>query len=252
MSDLMISLADVMRAEIKTLDTIANNTANANTPGFRAEYASIKNVNFLDQIQNPAEQSSSLRADGTIDNSLNNLSSGINRSIQQNDGSIKTTGTAHHLALRGPAWFVVEKDNQVYLTRNGKFQIDSEGNLKTSSGENVMGESGPIKGLRESFSITADGKVKQAQGETNRLKIVTTPRDAAFKSAGNALYQTASFEAAAPNSFSVIPGAYEVSNTDVATDMIRLMQTTRHIETIQRSISAYDQLLNVGINQLGK
>src|SRR6187551_2847486 len=98
-----------------------------------------------------------------------------------------------------------------------------------------MGESGPIKGLQEGFSITADGKIKQARGETNQLKIVTTPHDAVFKSAGNALYQTSSpFDVAAPNSFSVIPGAYEVSNTDIATDMIRLMQTTRHIETIQR------------------
>lgn len=250
MTNLISGLADVMSAEIKNLDTIANNTANLNTPGFRAEYASLKNVNFLSQIQQvpTTEYTSYSLSGGELDKAAV-----MQRTVQQNDGSIKSSGISSHMALRGQAWFVVEKNNQLYLTRNGMFKIDSDGNLQTANGASVIGESGPIGGLTSDFKVANDGKIMLGYKQLDQLMIVATTPEATFAHRGDSLYETSSFfEKATPRDYSVITGVYEVSNTDTATDMIRLMQTTRHIETIQRSISAYDQLLNVGINQLGK
>ncbi len=250
MTNLISGLANVMSAEIKNLDTIANNTANLNTPGFRTEYASLQNVDFLSQIQStPANEYtptglSAIQSDKTAM---------VQRTIQQNDGGVKTTGVNTHMALRGEAWFVVEKNDQLYLTRNGMFKIDGEGNLKTTTGESVIGEKGPINNLSSDFKVASDGKISVGEKQVDQLMIVATTPRAKFTHLGNGLYQTSSFyEKAAPADYSVLSGVYETSNADTATDMIRLMQTTRHIETIQRSISAYDQLLNVGINQLGK
>lgn len=249
MTDLISGLAEVMSAEIKNLDTIANNTANMNTPGFRAEYASLKSVNFLSKIQ-PASTE-------YVSNSLavnqRSQSAVMQRTVQQNDGSVKTSGINSHMALRGEAWFVVEKNNQLYLTRNGMFKVDSDGNLKAGNGASVIGESGPIGGLLSDFTVSNDGKIMQGDKQLGQLMIVATTPEATFIHKGDSLYETSSFlEKATPGNYSILTGVYEGSNTDTAADMIRLMQTTRHIETIQRSISAYDQLLNVGINQLGK
>ncbi len=250
MSNLISGLADVMSAEIKSLDTIANNTANLNTPGFRTEYASLQNVDFLSQIQAaPAGEYASTSL-GAIQSDKAAI---VQRTIQQNDGGVKATGINTHMALRGEVWFVLEKNDQLYLTRNGMFKIDGEGNLKTTSGESVIGETGPISNLSIDFKVTNDGKISVDEKQVGQLMIVSTTPGAKFTHLGNGLYQTSSFfEKAAPADYSVLSGVYETSNADTATDMIRLMQTTRHIETIQRSISAYDQLLNVGINQLGK
>lgn len=249
MSDLMIGLADVMRAEIKALDTIANNAANINTPGYRAEYAAVVYKNFMSQINNV---SSTQIGNGLPTDNANDLTLSMTRNIQRNDGAVKTTGVASHVAIRGDAWFVVEKDGINYLTRNGKFEVDSQGQLKTSSGALVMGEAGPINGLQAGFNITSDGRIKQSQGQIQKLQIATTSSDISLTSSDDALYQVASYDVAEPDSFALMSGVYEISNGDTATDMVRLMQTTRHIETIQRSIAAYDQLMNVGINQLGK
>jgi Domain of unknown function (DUF1078). len=38
----------------------------------------------------------------------------------------------------------------------------------------------------------------------------------------------------------------------MGTDMVKMMEVSRHVETLQRALSAYDGLLNSGINQLGK
>lgn len=249
MSDLMIGLAEVMRAEIKALDTIANNAANMNTPGYRAEHSALTNANFISRISNP--NATMINEDLSVNN-MQPLNLAVAKNVQKNDGSVKTTGVSNHLALSGDAWFVVEKDGLNYITRNGKFELNSMGQLITTSGAVVVGEQGPIDGLQTGFSITSDGKVIQSGGQTNKLLIVTTSDDVTIKSLSDALYEASSYVPAETNSYALISGAYEMSNGDTATDMIRLMQTTRHIETLQRSISAYDQLMNVGINQLGK
>jgi len=34
--------------------------------------------------------------------------------------------------------------------------------------------------------------------------------------------------------------------------MVKMMEVSRHVETMQRALSAYDGMLNSGINQIGK
>jgi flagellar basal body rod protein FlgG len=46
-------------------------------------------------------------------------------------------------------------------------------------------------------------------------------------------------------------GVLEGSNVSLNDEMIRLITLSRHIESVQRAMIAYDQMLNVGINELG-
>jgi flagellar basal-body rod protein FlgF len=48
-----------------------------------------------------------------------------------------------------------------------------------------------------------------------------------------------------------VQGALERANVDAADEMLRLMETTRHIDSVRRAISTYDQMLDRGINNLG-
>ena len=47
-------------------------------------------------------------------------------------------------------------------------------------------------------------------------------------------------------------GAVEASNVDAADESIRLMELTRHVESVQRAISIYDKAMETGINRLGE
>jgi flagellar basal-body rod protein FlgG len=47
-------------------------------------------------------------------------------------------------------------------------------------------------------------------------------------------------------------GALERSNVDPAEQTVRLMETTRHAESVQRAISIYDKAMGIGINSLGE
>ena len=47
-------------------------------------------------------------------------------------------------------------------------------------------------------------------------------------------------------------GAIEASNVDAADESIRLMELTRHVESVQRAISIYDKAMETGINRLGE
>ena len=50
---------------------------------------------------------------------------------------------------------------------------------------------------------------------------------------------------------SVVQGALEHANVDAAYETIRLMEVTRHAESVQRAISIYDKAMDTGINHLG-
>jgi flagellar hook protein FlgE len=56
-------------------------------------------------------------------------------------GNINPTGDTRDMALSGDGFFVVQQNGVQSLTRAGDFQLDSNGNLTTSEGENVMGYS---------------------------------------------------------------------------------------------------------------
>lgn len=231
MSDLIMQLSDVMQAEVRSLDHVAHNAANLATPGFRSERAVLSN-DFLSRVKSAepvtAQQSVSLK-----------------------DGSVSISNVATDLALRGNGWFVVEGGTGPMLTRDGRFQLSADGTLVTRNGYPVLGEDGAISGLDSTMRVSADGSITLNGAVVAKLKLVTPANPAALHAIGEGLYRHDGKFAPATGAV-VVQGAYENSNVDTAADMMLLMRTTRHIETLQRSMSAYDQLLNTGINQLGK
>ncbi len=50
----------------------------------------------------------------------------------------------------------------------------------------------------------------------------------------------------------VVQGALVGSNVSLESDMTKVIETSRHIEMLQRAMSAYDNMLDTGINKIGK
>jgi flagellar basal body rod protein FlgG len=231
MSDLILQLSEVMRAEVKSLDLAAHNAANLATPGYRSERTVLDGGGFLNQL---TQSSPMLRA-----------------AISQQDGPLQITGASTDLAIRGAGWFALETPDGILLTRDGRFHLDSNGSLVGHHGYAVLAEQGVTFGLAPDFSVSADGSLTSHGQQTSKLRLVQARDGSQLIARGDGLYMYKG-ELSGSAQAAVIQGAYEMSNVDTAADMLHLMRTTRHIETLQRSISAYDQMLSTGINQLGK
>jgi len=114
-----------MLGDTTWLSTISQNVANANTTGYKnseTEFSAL--VDQAGAANTPGEGvSASLR-------SLNSL-----------QGSVVGTSTTTDLAVQGDGYFVVSNSSgALYLTRNGSFVPDANGNLVNSAGYYLMGQ----------------------------------------------------------------------------------------------------------------
>ena len=107
---------------------IANNIANAATPGFRRQEGVLKGFYevLLGELGSAQryDQSTSPGGGITLDQSFTDLAG----------GPIGTTGNPLDVAIAGPGYFVVETPAGQRFTRNGRFTVDAEGELATSDG----------------------------------------------------------------------------------------------------------------------
>lgn len=118
-----------LQADTIALNTIGNNLANLNTTGFKTQSTSFSDM-FYQNIGSSGSGNALQVGVGT-------RVSGTATDFSQ--GTLTTTQTSTDMALSGNGFFVVNDGATQELTRTGNFQMDSNGNLTTSSGESVMG-----------------------------------------------------------------------------------------------------------------
>lgn len=211
--DALASSAAGMRVQAAELDVIAQNLANAATPGFRARQASLT---FGDELH------VSVCAD----------------SVQ---GPLRGTGVRTDLALSGPGYFAIAGPAGVEYTRDGRMLVDAQGYLTDAQGNRVLGRLGPIH-FPENAHVDETGQVVISGKVTDRLRIV------AFKGQSDA-QQTESRFVAPPgwlpirSSARVHAGYLEDSGVDAITQMSTLITAERAYEANQKSAQRTDETL---------
>ena len=103
------------------MDVVANNLANANTSGFKAE------MMLMSEVEIPAEE-------GTALSYVQDFATARDFS----PGTLRPTGNDLDLAIQGDGFFAVQTPEGVRYTRVGRFQLDDEGTLVTSHGYPVL------------------------------------------------------------------------------------------------------------------
>lgn len=221
MTDTLQAITRSLSSDVQALSTISQNVANLNTPGYRGVRAVPE---FGEQI-------------------------GLKAGVDVRDGGLAQTGQSYDLALRGNGYFVVERGGTMLLTRAGAFHVDGEGFLATAQGDRVQGMSGPIAIPHGHMRIDARGELWDGQQNMGVLQLVAVADSARLRPAGGGAYHYEGEQAEWRGS--VVQGAIERANVDPAEETIRLMETTRHAESVQRAISIYDKAMDIGINRLG-
>lgn len=119
-----------LNADSTAMNTIANNLSNMNTTAFKAQTTNFSDLFYQELGANGAG---------------NEIQQGEGVQVASNStdfsqGSYDTSGTtSSDVALDGNGFFVVSDGGANYLTRNGSFTEDTNGNLVTSGGQTVMG-----------------------------------------------------------------------------------------------------------------
>lgn len=168
-------------------------------------------------------------------------------------GPLTQTQNPLDFAIEGDGFFLVQRADEMLLTRAGTFIIDAEGYLCTRRGERVLGERGPIRVEGREIFVSEDGSVFIKRDEAfemvDRLRIVTVEDKRMLRKRGHTLFFT---EAPLLNAkdFVIQQGFLEGSNTEILKEMIELINVSRLYEANQRVIRDYDATLGRAIAEI--
>lgn len=241
MSDAIAALSEAMRNDAETLRVIGQNVSNIDTVAYRREIAVMRSS--FDQASDlaRAELATPVELAAPVD---------FETAVDQRPGTLKASSEALHLALEGPGFFVVDTPQGEALTRRGDFRLDSEGRLVTQRGLPVLGENGHVH-ISGTPQIAVDGAVRVDGAVVAQLRIAQVAPGAPLTSLGADLYGGEQLPQG-DSSARVRQGFLEASNVESVQEMIRLIETMRHFEGVQRFVRGYDDMMGKAISELGK
>ena len=167
------------------------------------------------------------------------------------------TSSKTDVAIEGSGFFAVQMANgSTAYTRDGGFQLNSQGQLTTKQGYPVLGEGGPVQlDLSDSSPITisAKGEISQGTEVRGRIKVVDFDQPQLLTQAGAGYFVAQNpnlvpQEVAEPT---IRQGFIEASNAATVSEMANLITVMRGFEANQRVISMQDERMNRAISELG-
>ena len=216
--------ASGMVAEQMRQDQIANDLANASTPGYKADRVTQRAFADL------------LLTNTVTGQTIGGLTTGVGIDRMVTDLApqpLRDTGEPLDMAIAGDGFFGVQTPQGVRYTRNGQFTEAANGTLTDQLGNAVLGRSGqPVK-------VGADGHVSAADVGVFTLANVAKQGDNLFT--GSAAGQATG---------TVRTGALEGSGVDPARTMVDMIASFRAFEAGQRAIQTIDDTLHKTATQV--
>jgi flagellar basal-body rod protein FlgG len=248
-------------AQQTRMSLISNNLANVNTTGFKRGRASFQDLMYQ-TVRQPGGQTSQQTQ------SPSGLMVGTGTQVVSTEklftqGNLLQTNNPFDLAINGRGFFEVQlPDGSAAYTRDGSFQVDSQGQLVTASGYPVQPGIN-IPPNAQSVTIGSDGTVSvQLAGEAapqqvGSVTIADFINPAGLQAKGENLFaETASSGApqtGAPGQSGLgllMQGSLESSNVNVVEELVNMIETQRAYEMNSKAISTTDQMLAYVSNNL--
>lgn len=251
-----------MLNEQNRMDVLANNLANADTIGFKKEGATSQSFDsvFVDKIRDDSECSDLARRIGSANPGVK-IGEGY---TDYSQGPLQVTSNSYDLALGGEGFFTIEfsnKNGDVYTlyTRDGNFQVTSDGYLVTTDGDYVLARGANNSTERIKLDpnlpvvVNEQGEIIQNDKVVATLKITNFADYNYLEHYGENYYVPV--EGAEPEDATdckVLQGYLETSNVNIVSEMVNMISISRQYEANQKIIQTYDTSLEIAVNQLGK
>ncbi len=225
-----------MQIRMKNMDMVANNLANVNTTGYKRE---VPFAEYLSRMESqPIKQLSDL-----------------------SEGSLVKTDDPMNLALTGNAYFLIQTEKGIELTRNGNFKINADGNLVTNDGYKVLTYSGNVnlfegvmnKDEVHDIKIADNGEIYVNGNVIDKLMIARIDNQRFFERDGASRFvrQDQSYVLANEDEYKVHQGYLEESNVNALTEMQEMIKINRDFESAQKAITSLDKILGLA-KEIGK
>lgn len=264
-----------MQSNQTEMSVIGNNIANSNTDGFKGSTAEF------------AESFSQITRNATVNQPVGiavGLGSEVTSTVTNfTQGTLQTTNVPTDMALNGNGWFNVQTvGGQNYLTRNGAFVEDSNGYLRTASGNYLMGTTGatapttPAAGFPAgkiqipattstaspvvSFSVDPTGSVS-VTGQDGSSQVVgfiavsNYSNNQGLTDVGSGLYQyqpaagtSQYYQGGQAGAATIQTGVLEASNVDLSTEFANMILAQTGYSANARVITVSDTMLQTATN----
>ena len=242
-------------AQQTQLDVISNNLANVSTTGFKKARAVFEDLLYQIIRQPGAQSSQQTQLPSGFQLGVGVRPVATERIFTQ--GSLQQTQNALDVAISGKGFFQIQlPDGSTAFTRDGSFQVDSQGNIVTASGYSLLPNMQvPQDALL--ISIARDGVVSVTlPGNPNtitqlgQIQLATFINPAGLQSQGENLFiETAASGPAQVNNpetnglGSLNQSFIETSNVNVAEELVNMIVAQRAYELNSRAITTSDQML---------
>jgi flagellar basal-body rod protein FlgG len=234
----------------------ANNLANVNTTGYKKDNLSFKDTFVMfahDQMMEPV---ATVRSDKLFPEPMHMARPRIAVShVDFQQGAMRQTGGNLDMAIGGDGFFKLQTPQGEVYTRNGQFQVTSEGLLTNNRGEPVLGQGGEIAippnarvVVNEAGEICADGEL------VDQFQIATVEDLTALEKAGGGGYRLreGSLAQEIPAEDAVVNQGYlEASNVNVVEEMVNMIETHRAFEAYQKVITTSKETDDKLIQKIG-
>ena len=210
---------------LEQLDTITNNLANVNTPGFKKLLLKEMSQKIPD---NPGQSKELLVFPRFQDTP-----------VVLAQGNLKKTDRPLDFAINGEGFFQVRFQNQIFLTRNGHFKLDSTGTLVDVNNNPVLDTQGKVIKLSsvENITVTKDGSIFQNNELVAKLSIVNYQ---SVKPIGESYYSPSSPQTT--TSYEIHQGFLENSNVNPIKAMTDLINAQRRMDMYGNLMKALDNI----------
>jgi len=245
---LLIGLSRKVTLE-RQMDVIANNVANINTNGFKADRSL-----FEEFLTSRAHEDNFVGRDRRISFVQDR---GTFKDFAQ--GASELTKNPLHVAIDGAGFLVVQTPAGERYTRDGGLKLNNQGQLVNSSGYPVLGGSGPIvlQPTDKEITIAADGNVTVLEGINRvdsvrgKLRLVSFADAQKLVKEGSNLYSAGPDAAARPDIISQVrQGFVEKSNVNSVVEMSRMIEVTRAYTSISAMLQQQGDLRKTAIEKL--
>lgn len=249
---LLVGLSRQVALE-RDLGVIANNIANINTTGFKSDGALfeefIGKTARSDKMPERDRKVSFMRDRATW--------------IDMSQGVMERTGNPTDVAIDGRGFLAVQTANGERYTRSGSLQIDARGQLVTTNGDPVLGDSGPIvfQPTDHNIAISPDGTISVQEGaganteaQRGKLRLVAVDNERAMQKDGANLFSAPDgIVTVTPNTTArIVQGSIEKSNVNSVLEMTRMIDVTRSYTNVATMLQQQSDLHKSAIEKLAE
>ncbi len=243
---MMIGLSRQMTLR-RSLDVVANNIANANTAGFKVESLLLEAA--------PAHTAE--HSDGPADVQFVNTW-GMARDFRQ--GELDFSGRPLDVAIEGEGFFAVEVNGNEQFTRDGRFQLDANGQLVASDGAPVLDAMTRAPILTDpaggEIAVVDGGAVMQGGAEIGRIGVFDIANLSGLEKTGNGRYiRTGGDGFDEPEALlnpTVRQGYVESSNVSAVLELTEMMNIMRSYQSVSKFLKDAEDLNRRSIERLGR